>query len=55
MLSVCDIAVTNEGMHDAVERVRHCASSKKVATFAYCMLGRENSVRRIGTHVTEKY
>lgn len=54
MRGVRDVAVTNESMNNAVERVRHRASRKKVAAFADRMLGRKDSVRRIRTHVTEK-
>ena len=54
MVSVGNVTVANEGMHNAVKRVRHSGGSEKVATFAYGMLGGENSMRCIGAHVAEK-
>ena len=54
MVGVGNVTVANEGMHNAIKRVRHRGGGEKVATFAYGMLGRENSMRRVGAHVTEK-
>lgn len=54
MVGVGNVTVANEGMHNAIKRVRHRGGGEKVATFAYGMLGGENSMRCIGAHVAEK-
>ncbi len=54
MFSVGNVTVANEGMNNAIKCVRHRGGSEKVATFAYGMLGGENSMRCIWAHVTEK-